>query len=82
MTIEDTRRHTPVPEDTRLDRDEVLRRVELIAANAGDDMAAAGLERDLHLDFVRAIAAGTLEGDLVQIARDILVAHDLEFYRW
>lgn len=82
MTIEDTRRHTLADEDTHLDRDQVLRRVELIAGEAHDDMSAAGLERELRLDFIKALAAGTLDGDPAMIARDLLATENIEFYRW
>lgn len=82
MTIEDTRRHVQTTKDTSIDREQVLRRVVHIADHAGDELHAAGDERELLLDFVRAIAAGTVEGDVAQIAKDVLTVEHLEFYRW
>lgn len=45
-------------------------------------MAAAGLERDLYTDLIRAIAHGTAKGDLAELCRAALESEHIEFYRW
>lgn len=70
------------PEPVDLDLEDVRRRIDGIDRAQGDDMAAAGLERDLYTDLIRAIAHGTAKGDLAELCRAALESEHIEFYRW
>lgn len=70
------------PDPVDMDIDEVRKRVDHIDREQGDDMAAAGIERDLYTDLIRAIAHGTATGDLAELCRAALESERIEFYRW
>jgi hypothetical protein len=60
--------------------DEAKRRVENIAAQAGDAEGAHSSEDMLYSDFVRFVA--TQEGDLAEVAKEILKTEKIDFPRW
>lgn len=82
MTIMDESTYFEAPDPVAMDIGEVRRRVDGIDREQRDDAAAAGLERDLYTDLIRAIAHGTAEGDLAELCRAALEAEKIEFYRW
>jgi len=64
-----------------MDLDEVKKRVADIGFMQGDDEAAHSNEDDLHVDFIRHVAAaGTPE--LAEMAKEILKVCDMDFARW
>ena len=60
--------------------DDVKRRVQGIAAVAGDDEVAHSREDDLHQDVLRAVAAG--HPDSGKLARAALRTRRIMFKRW
>lgn len=68
--------------DETIDLEDVRHRVDLIDREQGDDQSAAGMERDLYHDLVRAIADGTAQGDLAELCRAALESEKISFYRW
>ncbi len=64
-----------------LTKEHVIQRVADIAASAGDDEGAHGMEDKLHQDVLQAIAMGTCD-DPVGCATEALKTLSIDFARW
>jgi len=60
--------------------DEVRERVDDIRHGAGDDETAHGMEDNLYIDVLEAIANGA--GNPEKLAAEALKTQEIEFYRW
>lgn len=60
--------------------DDVRARVQHIADISADDESAHGAEDRLHVDVLRAVAAG--HPDAAALAREALKTDDIDFARW
>ncbi|WP_024427708.1 hypothetical protein [Bacillus safensis] len=60
--------------------DDVQERVEVIRQIALDDEAAHGMEDELYIDVLEAIANGADNPE--KLAAEALKTQDIEFYRW
>lgn len=64
---------------------EVRRRIEDIRASAGDPEGAHGMQDELYLDVLKAVAASgwvAQRDRAVRLAQAVLVVEDIEFPRW
>lgn len=61
---------------------EAKKRVKFIEEVQCDCEAAHGYEDQLYLDFIEDVATNINNGDIAEIAKEILKTKQLEFARW